>query len=93
MITLKQIAEAIANSKAVILDNDALTYPSVDIYEPSLFFSWMDGDGLEYQVNVDEDNFISAELKEKTLVVKYKDGLTEETVEINILDVIPFNFD
>ena len=60
-ITLKQAFNRLKESAAVIVDNDALVYPSLaDIKnEPDnqfLYLSWWDVDGLGYVVKCMEEN-------------------------------------
>lgn len=57
-ITLKEAYQILEDANAVIIDNDVVLYPSLDMIEGSdenefLFFRWDDG-GLEYTLTFKE---------------------------------------
>lgn len=90
-ITLAQVAEAIANASATII-NGVVLYGCIQQNPLSLEFSW-DDDGCEFTVEIDEDNVIAIEQTHDTTVkITYQEGGRQETVEISILQLKPFNF-
>lgn len=60
-IPLKQAHELIENAAAVIVNHDALMYPSVSDLTGEednefLYVSWMDADGLGFKIKAVEEN-------------------------------------
>lgn len=58
-ITIEQALKLLNNASAVIIDDDALMYPSLGDYlgeddNTFLYMSWVDGDGLEFEVKIRE---------------------------------------
>lgn len=87
-ITLSQVIEELQSADAIIVDGTVL-YGRIEQSPPSLFFSWEE-EGQEFEVEVDEDNFVSAEVISSTeLKVTYDE---DDYVLISALVKAEFDF-